>query len=149
MAWRWWINSVCTYVLIALVLAEPNDWPISNLPSSCATSRLLLKRLPVRFVELPELIRLVAFKLLFLCCCSVLCCKSCIRFNAAIFVNDDEETDLRSWCCTDKELLDDRVDGLGVGTGLLLLLIKQIDEDVRENWDDLSKFGGVDNLRPR
>ena len=143
---KWWIDST-TYVLIALLLVEPNDWPISNLPSSWATSKLLLKRPPVKLVELPELIRFVAVEALFLCCC----CNSCILFKAAIFVKEDDETDLLSWCWTDKELfLDDPglLNWLGFGKGLLLLLIKQIDDDVRENWFDLRRFGGVDNLRP-
>ena len=136
-----------TYVLIALLLAEPNDWPISNRPSSWATSKLLLKRPPLKLVELPELIRFVAVKVLFLCCC----CKSCILFNAAIFVKEDEETDLLSWCWTDKELFFDDpglLSWFGFGVGLLLLLIRQIDDEVRENCDDFRRCGGVDNLRP-
>ena len=129
------------------MLVELNDCTISNLASSCATSKLLLKR----FEELPEVILFEEPKALFLCCCCC-CCKSCIRFNAAIFVNEEEETDLLSWCWTDKFFDEDGPEvfrGLGVCCELLLLLfIRQIDEDVREKGGALRRFGGVVSFRP-
>jgi len=145
--------KVVTYARMELVLVELNGCAISILPSSWATSKLLLKRPPLKLLELPELVRPddpvnTAFR----CCC----CKSCILFNAAIFVKDDEETDLLSWCCTDNDALfeggDDGPDVFKVpgvpGCCALLLLIRQIDDVVRANGVDLRRFGGVVNLRP-
>ena len=160
------------YVLIIVLLFEGlNDWLVSNLSSEIelwVADKLLLNIPPELCPEskLEELTVRFLLNILRRCCCCSCCCWSncccfcccniCIRLSAAIFVREEDETDLLSWAGwgTAREL-PRGVEGGDELTlfivfddafGELLLLIRLIDDAVRHKVVDLA-IGDVVSFR--